>query len=120
MTKVHHLSALIAVSAMLALTGCGNSNTQAQAAPAAAPPPPAPAPAPAPAPPPTPMVAPSATPHLIRQVQTVLRNAGDYHLAVDGRDGPGTIKALRRWQHAHGLRPTGTIDAATMQSMNIQ
>ncbi len=122
MTKVHQLSALIAVSALLGLSACGNSNTQAQAAPVAAPPPPAPAaaPAPAPPPPPTPMIAPAATPHVIRQVQTVLRNAGDYHLAVDGRDGSGTRLALRRWQHAHNLRPTGTIDSATLQSMNIQ
>jgi hypothetical protein len=120
MTKVHHLSALIAVSALLALSACGNNNTQAQAAPVAAPPPPAPAPAPAPAPPPMPAVAPSPTPHLIRQVQTVLRNAGDYHLAVDGRDGPATHLALRRWQHAHNIRPTGIIDSDTLQSMNIQ
>lgn len=117
--KVHHLIALIAVSALLALSACGTTKTQAQTAPAAAPPPPAPAPAPAPPPPPTPTVAPAATPHVIRQVQTVLRKAGYYHLAVDGREGSATRLALRKWQHAHHLRPTGTIDSATLKSMNI-
>jgi peptidoglycan hydrolase-like protein with peptidoglycan-binding domain len=119
MTKVRHLSALVAVGALLALSGCGNSNTEAQAAPAAAPPPPAPAPAPAPPPPAAPMVTPAVTPHVVREVQTVLRNAGDYHLAVDGRDGSQTRLAVRRWQRDHNLRPTGIIDPATLQSMNI-
>jgi peptidoglycan hydrolase-like protein with peptidoglycan-binding domain len=119
MTKVRHLSALVAVSALLGLAACGNGNTEAQAAQAAAPPPPAPAPAPAPPPPATPTVVPAVTPHVVREVQTVLRNAGSYHLTVDGRDGPATRLAVRRWQRDHNLRSTGIIDPATLQSMNI-
>jgi peptidoglycan hydrolase-like protein with peptidoglycan-binding domain len=119
MTKVRHLNALIALSAALALSACGgnSSNAQAQAAPPPAAPPPAPAPAPAP--PPAPVMTPAVTPHVVREVQTVLRNAGDYHLTVDGRDGSATRLALRRWQRDHNLRATGIIDPATLQSMNI-
>lgn len=91
MTKIHHLSALIAVSALLALSG-----------PAAA------------------QNAPAATPGVISRVQTVLRNSGHYHLTVNGREDSATHLALRRWQHAHNLRETGIIDAATLQSMNIR
>ncbi len=119
MTTVRHLTTLIAVGALLALSACGGSNTQAAAAPPAAAPPPSPAPAPAPPPPATPVVTPAVTPHVVREVQTVLRNAGDYHLTVDGRDGPATRLAVRRWQRDHNLRSTGIIDPATLQSMNI-
>lgn len=118
MTTVRHLSRLMAFGALLALSACGggnNSNTQAAVAPPEAPPP-----MPAPPPPDTgPTVIPAVTPHVVREVQTVLRNAGDYHLTVDGRDGPKTRLAVRRWQRDHNLRSTGIIDPATLQSMNI-
>jgi pyruvate/2-oxoglutarate dehydrogenase complex dihydrolipoamide acyltransferase (E2) component len=129
MKTVRHLSTLMALGALIALSACGGGNegnTQAAVTPAAAPPPPAPAaaappPAPAPAPPATgAMARPHAvSPGQIRAVQSVLRHAGEYHLAVDGRQGPATTRAVRRWQRDHGLRPTGIIDPATMQTMNI-
>jgi peptidoglycan hydrolase-like protein with peptidoglycan-binding domain len=91
LTKIHHLSALIAVSALLALSG-----------PAAA------------------QNAPAATPGVVRHVQTVLRNAGAYNVTVNGREDSATKVALRRWQRDHGLHPTGIIDSATLQSMHMR
>jgi peptidoglycan hydrolase-like protein with peptidoglycan-binding domain len=91
LTKIHHLSALVAVSALLALSG-----------PAAA------------------QNAPAATPGVVRHVQTVLRNAGAYNVTVNGREDSATKVALRRWQRDHGLHPTGIIDSATLQSMHMR
>jgi peptidoglycan hydrolase-like protein with peptidoglycan-binding domain len=125
MTTVRHLSRLMALGALLALSAYGGNTNTAQAAdappPPAAPPPPSAAAA-APAPAMTgggPTVTPAVTPHVVREVQTVLRNAGAHHLTVDGRDGSRTRLFVRRWQHDHNLPATGIIDAATLQSMNI-
>jgi peptidoglycan hydrolase-like protein with peptidoglycan-binding domain len=93
LTKTHHLSALIAVTALLALSG---------PAPAAA------------------QNAPAATPGVVRHVQTVLRNAGAYNVTVNGREDSATKVALRRWQRDHGIHPTGIIDTATLQSMHMR
>jgi len=122
MMKVRHLSTLMALGALIALSACGGDhegNMQAAAAPAAAAPPPAPAPAPAP-PPPAPTRPHAVSPGQIRAVQDVLRRAGEHQLVTDGRQGPATTRAVQRWQRNHNLRPTGIIDPATLQSMNIQ
>jgi len=132
MMKVRHLSTLMALGALVALSACAAGNqgsTQAAAAPAAVPPPaPAPAPAPAAAPAPPPPAAASmgsstrphaVSPGQIRAVQDVLRRSGQHQLVTDGRQGPATTRAVQRWQRDHGLRPTGIIDPATLQSMNI-
>jgi len=126
MMTVRHLSTLMALGALTALSACaGNEgSTQAAATPAAAPPPPAPVaaappPAPAPAPPATPTRPHAVSPGHIRAAQSVLRHAGEYKGAIDGRQGPATTRAVRRWQRDHGLSPTGIIDPATLQSMNI-
>ena len=121
MMKVRHLSTLMALGALIALSACAGGsqgNTQAAVTPAAAAPPPAPAPAPAPAPP-VPTRPHAVSPGQIRAVQSVLRHAGEHHLAIDGRQGRATTRAVQRWQRDHGLRPTGIIDPATLQSMNI-
>jgi Putative peptidoglycan binding domain len=93
LTKIHHLSALIAVTALLALSG---------PAPAAA------------------QNAPAATPGVVRHVQTVLRNAGAYNVTVNGREDSATKVALRRWQRDRGIHPTGIVDTATLQSMHMR
>ena len=37
----------------------------------------------------------------------------------DGDFGPLTAKAVARWQHAHGLKTTGAVDAATWKKLPI-
>jgi peptidoglycan hydrolase-like protein with peptidoglycan-binding domain len=110
MTTVRHLSTLMALGALLALS--------AEATPAAKAQPTNPAPA-ATGMTGSPTMTPAVTPHIVREVQTFLRNKGDYHLTVDGREGSATRLAVRRWQRDHNLRATGIIDSATLQSMNI-
>jgi len=61
----------------------------------------------------------AVSPAQIRAVQDVLRRSGQHQLVTDGRQGPATTRAVQRWQRDHGLRPTGIIDPATLQSMNI-
>jgi peptidoglycan hydrolase-like protein with peptidoglycan-binding domain len=108
MKNVRHLGALVALSALVALP--------AEATPAAT----APLPSLALAPTLIQATSPTPTPAQVRAVQGLLRQQGDYHLRVDGKDGGATRRALARWQRAHNLNPTGIIDTATLQAMNIQ
>ena len=57
---------------------------------------------------------------MVRNVQTTLKQNGDYSSQVDGVWGPMTEAGLRKWQQAHNLNANGEIDVATLQSMNIQ
>jgi peptidoglycan DL-endopeptidase LytE len=59
------------------------------------------------------------SPDMIRQVQTTLKQNGDYKARVDGVWGPMTESGVRTWQQAHNLTTNGEIDTATLQSMNI-
>ena len=56
---------------------------------------------------------------MIREVQSTLRQNGDYSGGVDGVWGPMTESGVRKWQQAHNMGPTGEIDVATLQSMNL-
>ena len=49
----------------------------------------------------------------VRQLQTQLAEAGFSPGAIDGIFGPQTEAALRNFQTATGIDPTGTLDAAT-------
>lgn len=51
---------------------------------------------------------------LIKDVQARLRDAGFDPGPIDGRFGPRTEAALRRFQAASGLPVTGRIDAETL------
>ena len=55
----------------------------------------------------------------ISQAQTALHAAGFDPGPVDGRLGPKTQAALRAYQHAHNLRPTGTLDRETRKSLSV-
>jgi peptidoglycan hydrolase-like protein with peptidoglycan-binding domain len=82
------------------------------------PPPPAPAPVAAPAPPPPPPMPANLTPaqQRVAKVQMAL-NANGAQLQVDGRMGPSTRAALKAFQSAHQLKPTGQPDAATLKAL---
>jgi peptidoglycan hydrolase-like protein with peptidoglycan-binding domain len=56
----------------------------------------------------------------ISQAQTALQAAGFDPGLVDGRLGPKTQAALRSYQHAHKLRPTGTPDRETRKSLSVR
>ena len=87
------------------------------------PPPPAPVPVAAPAPPPPPP-APAMPANLtpaqqrIAKIQMAL-NANGAQLDVDGKLGPATRDALKTYQSAHNLKPTGRSDAATLKALGI-
>jgi peptidoglycan hydrolase-like protein with peptidoglycan-binding domain len=98
--------------AAVGLAGCGSEPK------APAPPPPVPVPVATPAPPP-----PSAMPtglttaqQRVAKVQTAL-NANGAQLDVDGKMGAKTRDALKAYQSAHQLKPTGHPDAATLKSL---
>lgn len=81
-------------------------------------PPPAPAPVAAPAPPPAPMMPAGLTPaqQHVAKIQMAL-NANGAQLQVDGKWGPKTSAALKSYQSAHNLKPTGKPDGATMKAL---
>lgn len=53
-----------------------------------------------------------------RDVQQALNDNGS-HVAVDGRWGPETRKALEDFQRSHDLKPTGRLDADTRAALNL-
>ena len=94
------------------LSGCGSEPK------APPPPPPVPVPVVTPAPPPPTAMPPglTAAQQRVAKVQTAL-NANGAQLDVDGRMGAKTRDALKAYQSAHHLRPTGQPDAATLKSL---
>ena len=56
----------------------------------------------------------------LRQVQERLQAAGFAPGPLDGRLGPHTRAALRRYQQRQGLRVTGSLDAQTLKALGIR
>src|SRR5262249_44440195 len=79
---------------------------------------PMPAPALLPAPPAGPVSSPSQA--LIRQVQERLQVAGFTPGAIDGALGPQTRNALRSFQNAKGLPPSGELDEKTLEALRVR
>ena len=106
------LGLAVCFAAAVGIAGCASNP----------PPPPAPAPAPmaAPAPPPPPAMPSNLSPaqQRVAQIQMAL-NANGAQLTVDGRAGPATRSALKSYQSAHKLRPTGQPDAATRKALGV-
>jgi peptidoglycan hydrolase-like protein with peptidoglycan-binding domain len=108
------LGLVVCFSAAVAIAGCASNPP---------PPPPAPAPAPvaAPAPPPPPPAMPA---HLTPSQQHTAKvqmalNANGAQLQVDGKWGPATRAALKTYQSAHQLKPTGLVDAETAKALGL-
>jgi peptidoglycan hydrolase-like protein with peptidoglycan-binding domain len=57
---------------------------------------------------------------LIRQVQQRLQAGGYTPGTVDGALGPQTRQALRGFQKAKGLRPTGEPDTVTLDALGLR
>ena len=56
----------------------------------------------------------------VSSVQSALAREGYYDGAVDGRLGPATQRALRKYQRDHGLPATGAIDRAVTQALRLR
>ena len=54
---------------------------------------------------------------VVRSLQRRLMRFGVSPGPVDGRYGPLTMRAVRRFQHEHGLPATGLVDRATSQAL---
>lgn len=61
----------------------------------------------------------SLVPARVKTIQRALQHAG-YKIEVDGKLGAGTRAALKKYQHARDLTPTGRPDVATLARLNIR
>ncbi len=55
----------------------------------------------------------------VPSAQRVLANLGYYHGAIDGSMGSATSAAIRRFQVANHLRPTGTLTPETNEALGL-
>jgi peptidoglycan hydrolase-like protein with peptidoglycan-binding domain len=53
----------------------------------------------------------------IKSLQRELRRAGYHPGATDGKMGPATRQALRQFQEAHSLPPSGDLDIPTLTKL---
>lgn len=60
-----------------------------------------------------------ATKDQIKQAQDILRQRGFYSGESTGKLDTTTREGLRKFQGAEGLKVTGTLNAATLQKMNV-
>jgi hypothetical protein len=56
----------------------------------------------------------------VSAVQSQLAGQGYYRGVIDGVYGPKTRAALTRYQSNHGLQVTGSLTAATLQSLGLE
>jgi peptidoglycan hydrolase-like protein with peptidoglycan-binding domain len=113
--NVRTLAFAVCCLATAGLTGCGSEQK------APPPPPPVPVPVATPAPPPPPPAMPpglTGAQQRVAKVQTAL-NANGAQVDVDGKMGAKTRDALKAYQSAHSLRPTGHPDAATLKALGV-
>jgi peptidoglycan hydrolase-like protein with peptidoglycan-binding domain len=60
-----------------------------------------------------------ATKEQIKQAQDILRQRNFYSGESTGKLDPTTREGLKKYQGAEGLKVTGTLNAATLQKMNV-
>jgi len=60
-----------------------------------------------------------ATKDQIKQAQEILRQRGFYAGESAGKLDPPTREGLKKYQEAERLKVTGTLNAATLQKMNV-
>ena len=55
----------------------------------------------------------------LRQAQQKLKDDGDYTGQIDGKMGPKTAQALKKFQQSNGLSQTGRLDQQTASKLGI-
>jgi len=55
----------------------------------------------------------------ISEIQTALAKDGSYAGAPSGKMDDSTVDALKKYQAAHGLNPSGKLDALTLQKLGL-
>ncbi|MBZ5540774.1 MAG: peptidoglycan-binding protein [Acidobacteriia bacterium] len=58
-------------------------------------------------------------PERIREIQEALAKDGSYSGAPTGKWDAATSEAMRRFQAAHGLTPTGKLEALSLQKLGL-
>lgn len=61
----------------------------------------------------------AATSPTVRMAQQALNDRGFNAGAIDGVWGPDTADAVRRFQQAQGLAPTGALDSQTLSTLGV-
>jgi peptidoglycan hydrolase-like protein with peptidoglycan-binding domain len=59
------------------------------------------------------------TPDRISEIQQALAKDGSYTGKPNGKWDASTMEATRKFQEAHGLSPTGKLDAKTLQQLGL-
>ena len=59
------------------------------------------------------------TPDRIEEIQSALARGGYYKGEPNGKMGADTEDALKRFQEANGISPTGKIDALTLEKLGL-
>ena len=59
------------------------------------------------------------TPDRISEIQQALAKDGSFTGKPNGRWDDSTMEATRKFQEAHGLNPTGKLDAKTLQQLGL-
>ncbi len=55
----------------------------------------------------------------VSEIQTALAKDGSYTGAPNGKMDDSTVAALKKYQAAHGLNPSGKLDAPTLQKLGL-
>ena len=59
------------------------------------------------------------TPERISEIQTALGKDGSYKGTPNGKWDTDSVEAMRSFQAAHGLNPSGKVDARTLQKLGL-
>jgi peptidoglycan hydrolase-like protein with peptidoglycan-binding domain len=58
-------------------------------------------------------------PDRISEIQTALAKDGSFSGKPNGKWDPSTVDAMKKYQEAHGLNPSGKLDAKTLQKLGL-
>jgi|SRR5277367_4853011 len=58
-------------------------------------------------------------PERISEIQTALAKDGSFSGNPNGKWDPATVDAMKKFQEAHGLNPSGKLDAKTLQKLGL-
>ena len=58
-------------------------------------------------------------PERISEIQTALAKDGSFSGTPSGKWDPSTVDAMKKFQEAHGLNPSGKLDAKTLQKLGL-